>query len=157
MSRTYPGPAEDRLAKPLLLGAAGMVLVAATAVLAAALLPVDVPTTDPAEGEKGIEPVAGDERDLAGLLRQAAGSELIRPAQVRAAVKDTGAAGRLAKMLGLQGVVQIEGTFTAYIAVKDQGVKTVREGDKILDFVVKDLEPGRVVLSLDGVEVQLGR
>ena len=157
MPGMYSGHTEERLARRLTLSAVAMVFVAFAAVVAAALLPIEVPTSAPETGDRGIESAAGPERDLEELLHQAAGSDLIKPAQIQAAVKDTGAARQLAKALTLQGVVQVDETLTAYIEVKDEGVKTVREGDKILDFVVKELKPGKVVLSLDGVEVQLGR
>lgn len=89
------------------------------------------------------------------LLKKMAGRRLIRPSQVQAAVKDTGLADRLAKKLKLQGIVQMKGSYVAYIGVEKQGVKSLKEGEKILDFLVESIKGNEVVLSLDGVQVTL--
>lgn len=91
------------------------------------------------------------------MLSKMAGKELIRPAQVQAAVKDSGAAKTLAKRLKLQGIVQIGDAYTAYVQVEKEGVKSVRKGDTILEFAVKKVEAGKVTLSLDNVEVDLSQ
>ena len=57
--------------------------------------------------------------------------------------------------LKLHGVVQMPSGLVAYIEVKGEGVRDVRKDASILDFVVQDLRPGVVTLSLEGVEVQL--
>ncbi len=95
------------------------------------------------------------QQDVNGLLMRMAGRPLIRPSQVQAAVKDTGAAQRLLKKLKLHGVVQVGSDLVAYVQVDTREVKTVRKGEKLLGFVVKVIEPGRITLSLDGVEVVL--
>ncbi len=107
----------------------------------------------PAEVGLGSEPM--DALDSQSLLLKMAGRRLIRPAQIQAAVKDTGAAQRLLSKLKLQGVVQMGGDHVAYIQVADRGVQTVRVGSSVLDFMVEAVESGRVKLSLDGVEVEL--
>jgi hypothetical protein len=99
---------------------------------------------------------AGGE-DVQPLLAKIAGSRLIRGARIQAAVKDSGAAGRLVKRLRLQGVIQAGSGPMAYILVdKDPAAKAVHEGESVLDFVVEKIEPSRVTLSLEGVEVVLG-
>jgi len=82
-----------------------------------------------------------------------AGKELVKPPQVHAAVKDSGLAGKLAKRLKLEGVVQADEGYSAYIRVDNKALETVRQGQKVLDFTVARIEPGAVTLSLEGVEV----
>jgi len=94
-------------------------------------------------------------RDTQGLVRQVAGRRLIEPPQIQAAVRDTGAAQRLLKQLTLQGVVNLGGTMVAYIGVRNGNVQTLPEGGKVLQFVVKEIQPGHVTLTLDGVDVML--
>lgn len=105
--------------------------------------------------DEGLSRPAGPPPDLDGLLREMAGRRLIRPSQTLAAVRDSGAAAKLLGKLKLQGVVQIADGLVAYVQVDKQGTKTVRAGEKLLDFVVKDIEPSKVTLSLEGVEVSL--
>lgn len=93
--------------------------------------------------------------DASALIRQVAGSRLIRPSQVQAAVKDTGAAARLLERLKLQSVVNMGGESVAYVRVGQEGVRSVRAGGRVLDFVVESVGPGAVKLSLDGVVVTL--
>lgn len=89
------------------------------------------------------------------LARAVAGRRLIRPSQVRAAVKDTGLAARLLERLKLQSVVQMRGEPVAYVKVENAGVTSVRAGGRLLDFEVRQVEPDRVVLVLEGVEALL--
>lgn len=103
-----------------------------------------------------VQPLPKDTHDIQSLLGRVAGACPIRPAQAVAAVKDDGAAARLLKMLKLQGVVQMGDGLVAYIQVEKEGVKTIRQGETILDFVVENVEPGKVTLSLQGVVVVLG-
>jgi len=109
--------------------------------------------------EKGngrrIEPIPQGQPELLSLMRQMAGRRLIKPAQIKAAVKDSGVAGRLAKKLKLQGIVQMGGKPIAYVKVEKQGVKSVRRGDKLLEFLVEKIEPDQVILNLDGVQIKL--
>lgn len=96
-----------------------------------------------------------DTTDLGPLLVRLAGSELIRPARLQAAVKDDGTAMRLAKQLKLQGIIQTGDTHVAYIQVEKQKLEVVRDGDAILEFIVEKVEPHRVTLTLRGVTVTL--
>ena len=91
----------------------------------------------------------------AELARAVAGRRLVRPSQVRAAVKDTGLAAKLLERLKLQSVVQMRGEPVAYVKVENVGVKSVQGGGRLLDFEVRSVEPGRVVLTLEGVEAVL--
>ena len=150
-------PMLPRLASRLMVVAVAMLAAAAVVLLAAVLLPINTPTVPALSNRRDFVTVPDKRRDLARLLDQTAGAELIKPAQIQAAVKDTGVAARLVRQLTLKGVVQIGGELVAYIEVKDQGVKSVKKGQKILEFAVKDMESGKVVLTLDGVEVQLGQ
>lgn len=97
----------------------------------------------------------GPVADTHSLLTKVAGSRLIRPAQVQAAVKDTGAAQRLLERLKLQSVVNMNGEPVAYVRVNKNGVQSVRAGGRLLDFLVESVKPGEVKLSLDGVVVTL--
>jgi len=111
--------------------------------------PVDVarrrPVRGMAEGPKSVEP----------LLGKLAGRRLIRPAQVQAAVQDGGVAAKLLKQLTLRGVAQRNGGRAAYVEVEKGGTKVVRKGDTLLGFLVEDVAPGRVSLSLEGVLLEL--
>ncbi len=93
--------------------------------------------------------------DIKGLRRKISGRQLIRPAQIQAAVRDNGAADKMLKKLTLRGVVQLGKDMVAYVQVGKMGVKSVRRGDKLLELIVKDVEPGMVTLSLKGVNVVL--
>lgn len=117
-------------------------------------VPVDVDTQVSVETRQ-LRPLPTTSGDIEGLLVKMAGVRLIRPAQVRAAVKDTGLAKRLLKRLKLQGVVDMGGEAVAYIQIEKQGVATVKRGQTIMDFVVEKIEPGKVTLSLQGVVVEL--
>lgn len=118
----------------------------------------------PIPGDAELESMGGVSRvpeapeaavTAADLARAVAGRRLIRPSQVRAAVKDTGLAARLLERLKLQSVVQMHGESVAYVKVENGGVKSVRAGGRLLDFEVRQVEPGRVVLVLEGVEAVL--
>jgi hypothetical protein len=106
-------------------------------------------------GNSALPPLPRADRPIQPLLVKMAGRRLIRPSQAQAAVKDSGLTGRLAKKLTLQGIVRVGGTLVAYIHVEKQGVKSVRAGDRILDFLVERMESDRVTLSLEGVQVVL--
>jgi hypothetical protein len=110
-----------------------------------------------AKGE-GFAPIADSKQNLQGVLDRLSSRQtpLISPPQVQAAVKDSGSAAKLVKRLKLQGIVQIGGGYVAYVQVEEQGLKTVKKGESLLDFVVQEVAPGKVVLSLEGVEVVLG-
>jgi hypothetical protein len=138
---------------------AGVIAVVSSVLLAvaAAVAPIGPP---PGHGMRSgtqsvpaLDPVQKDWNDL---VVQVAGSRLIRPVQIQAAVLDSGAAQRLLSRLRLQSVVQIDGAAVAYVRVRDEGVQAVREGGRLLDFMVEAVEPGNVRLSLDGVQVHLG-
>ena len=133
---------------------AGLSLVA---LVAAAIYPVQIDVVGPSvAATEGHESHNYTKPNLSSLLEKMAGRGLIRPPQVVAAVKDTGAAARLAKSLKLQGVVELGGSLVAYIEVEKRRVQALRKGETVLGFVVRDIGPGRVTLSLEGVEVILG-
>lgn len=130
---------------------AGLVCVAV-----AGLAPVDgdAANTVATAGQR-VPRLAGQGVAMAPLLRQVAGSQLIRPAQIQAAVKDTGTAKRLLERLKLQSVVAMRGEPMAYVRVKDGGVRSVRKGDHLLEFYVEEVAAGEVRLTLEGVAVTL--
>lgn len=131
-------------------------VVSASAIAAAIWMPINVDRTNIETGTKQVAIIPTGRRQMSPVLAEMAGRQLIRPAQIRAAVKDTGAAQRLLKELNLQGVIQMGGELAAYIRVKGGGVQSVKKGDKILEFDVVEVTQGKVKLSLQGVEVQLG-
>ena len=140
-----------------LVAAALVALGLASALLAfnaLAAVRVDVGDSQVAAAER-FQPMPTEMLPLEGLLAKTAGRHLIKPTQVQAAVKDSGAAARLVKKLKLQGVVQLGADRLAYIQVEKQGTNAVRSGEKVLEFVVSKIEPGKVTLSLDGVDVEL--
>lgn len=103
-----------------------------------------------------VSPIDAQRKSIQPLLAAAARRVLVKPAQVHAAVRDSGAAKRLIKRLKLQGVLEVDGAMVAYIHLKDDGLRTVREHDTILEFTVERIDPsGRVSLSLEGVQVEL--
>ena len=147
-----------RNARLCLWGASGLLL-ASCGLLALAAWPAaaaDPTASTPAAGRQ-LAPMPTTQPHLQPLLVKIAGRTLIRPAQVQAAVQADGTAERLLKMLKLQGVVQIGETTVAYVHVEKEGVKTVRQGDTILDFTVEKVEPNKVMLNLQGVVVTLGQ
>ncbi len=89
------------------------------------------------------------------LLKKMAGRRLMRPSQIQAAIKDDGRAERLLKALKLQGVVQMGDDYVAYVQIDKRGVRAIRRGEAILGFSVQNVEPGKVTLSLEGVQAVL--
>jgi hypothetical protein len=156
VSATYAASTERALLR-LRRGAAVCGGVAALLLVTAAVVPLV------GQGDSGMttaqrrpRPLPGLKLDLQPVLGEIAKRQLICPAQVQAAVRDTGAAQRLAQQLKLQGVVAVAGEPVAYIQVKDGAVRSVRTGDQLLEFTVKEVKAsGTVTLLLDGVEVQL--
>ena len=145
----------EKIAGRVLLICMTLAVLGGISVALAMTLPMDPGASNLDTASRGglNDPV--DAPDVSLLLETMAGRRLIRPSQVQAAVKDKGVAARLVKKLKLQGVLRMGDTLVAYIAVKDQGVQTLREGEMILEFLVKSIEPGKVTLSLEGVEVVL--
>ncbi len=121
------------------------------------MVPVD-PEGTQREAKMGatLGPLSSREpRSLDLILGKITERRLIRASQLQAAVKDSGVAKQLAKKLKLQGVVQMGDYLVAYIQVDRGVVKSVRKNEKVLDMIVEQIEPDRVTLSLDGVEVVL--
>ena len=102
-----------------------------------------------------VKPLSTTRPGLQPLLSRMAGVVLIRPAAVQAAVKNDGTAERLLKKLKLCGVVELGEERVAYVQVEKEGVRTVRKGQRLLDFVVEDIEGGKLTWSLEGVVVVL--
>ena len=144
-----------RLAGAFMFVGVGLLILAVAGLAWASFAPLN-------HGEETTRAVA-DERvskmpdtsvELKDLLWKMAGNYLIRPAQVTAAVKDSGAAASLAKKLKLEGIVEMGGELCAYIRINKSSRKVV-VNDTILEFVVAKIEPGKVTLDLDGVRVKL--
>ncbi len=133
-----------------------VVILSVLLVLAGLMCPINT-DTQPTSWQKAgdFEPLSVVGPDLGPLFAKMAGRRLIKPSQIKAAVKNTGAAARLLKKLKLQGIVQMGGNSIAYIKVEKKGVKSIRQGDKLLEFVVTKVKSNHVVLELDGVEVEL--
>ena len=133
-------------------------LVLSVALLAAAVfVPIGRTVDASVAAQKALPmlPVMREQEDLQALLARTAGRHLIRPAQVQPAVKDSGNAQLLLKRLKLQGVVEIGSDMTAYIQLDKKEVKSVARGEKVLEFDVESIEPGKVTLSLEAVRVYL--
>lgn len=125
-------------------------------VAASVLLPIgDAEGITHVGGRERVPQLTPPDPALRTVFVKVAGSRLIRPGQIQAAVKDTGAAQRLLARLKLQSVVQLGGESVAYVQVADGGVTKVRRGEHLLDFVVEEIAPGNIRLLLDGVEVNL--
>jgi len=148
--------AADKLSLWLGRGACVLVVTAVVAVLAAALGPINTESPMTSDGGKARPTMAGGGTpNIEPFKAQIARRRLIRPPEVKAAVKDSGAAQRLLEQLKLHGVVRMEREYVAYVEVTERPVRAVRKGEKLLEFVVESVAPGRVVLSLQGVEVIL--
>ncbi len=133
-----------------------VVILSVLLVLAGSMYPINTDTQPPSRRKAGdFEPLSEVRADLVSLFGKMVGRRLIKPSQIKAAVKNTGAAARLLKKLKLQGIVQMGGSSVAYIKVEKKGVKSIRQGDKLLEFVVTKVKSNHVVLELDGVEVKL--
>jgi len=146
----------ERLSLWLACGAGALAVAAVAAVLAAALGPIktDLPmATDRGKARAG--PPAPVAVNIEPLKAQIARRRLFRSPEIKAAVKDSGAARRLLEQLKLHGVVRISQEYVAYIGVAEGPVRAVRKGQKLLEFTVDDVAPGRVILSLEGIEVIL--
>ena len=143
-----------RLTRILLGAAMALASLGAVTVVLAALWPMPRPLAD--SSQSGHLPELSGERagvnELAGALDR---RRLLQPSEVQAAVKDSGAAAEMLARLKLRGVVQIGDQPQAYVMVVDEGDRTVRVGDKLLEFEVQKISPGSVELSLQGVLVQL--
>jgi hypothetical protein len=110
----------------------------------------------PPDHASAIPAPPADARLPEPLLGKIAGRRhLIRAALVQAAVRDTGAAQKLLATLKLQGVVRVSGQYVAYVSVEKNGTATVHQGDTLSRFIVEKIEPGHLVLSLEGVTVTL--
>ncbi len=132
------------------IGAIGLFSISSILLIGSFVIPIHVSNDEWKKAAvKKIVPLPEVGQNLQPLLVKMA-------AQVQAAVKDNGLAQTLLKKLKLQGVIQVGSTLTAYIDVEKQGTQTVKQGEKILDFIVQRIEPGAVTLSLEGVEVTLG-
>jgi len=82
--------------------------------------------------------------------------ELIKPLQSIAAVKDDGAAARMAQRLKLQGIVYMGGQYVAYVAVdKDPSAASLKAGMTVLEFTVVSVEASTITLSREGVQIVL--
>jgi len=81
--------------------------------------------------------------------------EMIRPLQGIAAVKDDGAAAKMASRLQLQGIVNMGGQFVAYVCVDKGSVVAIKTGGTILEFSVLRVEEKTVTLCREGVQVVL--
>ncbi|MCY2926466.1 MAG: hypothetical protein NT031_13700 [Planctomycetota bacterium] len=132
----------ERLARRFLWASLVILAAAVTAVVLAALLPV-VEASQASRPAVRLDPKipAITAASLEALLERVATRELIRPAQHRAAVKDSGVAAQMAKALKLQ----------------KEGTVSVKKGQTVLKFLVKEIQSDRVTLSLEGVEVVLSQ
>ena len=156
MAAEFMLPAGQKLINRFLMGSIVLLLVGLGLVLAAALMPVQIDVGKTAEKQDyQIQLASATPPKIRSLQVKMAGRQLIRPSQAKAAVKDSGAAQKLLKKLKLLGVVQIDKERLAYISIDRQGTKSVRCGEQILGLAVQKIEPGRVTLSLQGVEVVL--
>lgn len=153
-----PDATRGKRASLAALAMAGAALLGGAAFVAwAALCPIE-PVVDLPDATGRI--AGGGDGDGTGelepLVREVAARNLVRPAQVLAAVKDTGAAQAMLKRLQLEGVCDTGSGTVAYVCVDGREHVSVRRGDALLSFAVADVESGRVTLSLEGVEVTLG-
>jgi hypothetical protein len=152
---------ENRLAKVSRRAMAGAVVFAAlslAAVAAAILTPLpsqeaggsgQVPQRVPA-----MQPPHKSWEDLQARIAQEV-QEMIRPLQGIAAVKDDGAAAKMAARLQLQGIVNMGGQLVAYVSVDKGSAVAIKTGGTILEFSVLRVEERTVTLCREGVQVVL--
>ena len=133
-----------------------LVFVCAGVLATALTMPISEAGLENSVGERRLKRIPEVKSDIQPLLNSLAGRELIRPASMQPALKDDGSAQRLLKLLKLQGVIEFDSELVAYVQVEKEGVRTVRAGDKLLEFVVEKVQPSSVTLSLNGVTIALG-
>jgi hypothetical protein len=135
------------------------IIFAATAMVLVILsVLMSIPIEVEAEGSEIVRQftmLQTEKPSIQSLQTKIVNRNLIKPSQAKAAVKNSGAAEQLLKKLKLQGVVQLGSQKVAYIQVEKQGTQKVQAGGKLLGFDVKEVDTGKVVLSLEGVEVEL--
>ena len=117
-------------------------------------IPADGPLPD-GDDRTALASLDQPPADAGPLIDKLAARSLIKATQAQAAVRDTGVSKELLKRLKLQGVVQMPDEMVAYIAVAGEGVCTCRKGERVLEFVIEDIAPGKVVLDLQGVKSTL--
>lgn len=102
-----------------------------------------------------LDAVDQQRADAATLAGEISGRKLLEPAEVQAAVRDSGLAEEMLGKLRLNAIVKVRGKSKAYIMVEEQGVKLVEQGDKVLEFEVQEIGDDHVELTLQGVRVML--
>ncbi|MEM1330084.1 MAG: hypothetical protein AAGG07_05950 [Planctomycetota bacterium] len=123
----------------------------------AVLSPLSLPRADMStDAQTPVPSLTYDGPSPSEITRLVAGSTLIKPSRVQPAVLDTGAAAKLAESLRLQSVVELGDGLSAYVRVRDDGIARVRAGDTLNGLLVESIEGNRMVLSLEGVFVELG-
>lgn len=133
-------------------------VLSALAVAAAVLVPL------PTEGAGGriqtpqrVPTVQPPHKPWDSLQSRIAGQvqEMIKPLQGIAAVKDDGAAAKMAQRLKLQGIVNMDGQYVAYVCVDKGSVVALKTGGTVLEFSVLNVEEKTVTLCREGVQVVL--
>ncbi len=96
---------------------------------------------------------------LEHYLKMARKRELFRPSVPLPAEKKLGqtTAEELAKRFKFLGVSGTKPNLSALVAVAKAGVKTVRQGERLEDFVVKEISSGQLTLELNEDIVVLKR
>ena len=133
-----------------------LIALALVAILIASLLPISASSDSayiPRHNQSDL--LLPSDEDVKAMKAEMAGRRLVRPLQIRAAVRDTGAAAKLLERLKLCGIVQVGDERVAYIQIGNNGLATVRAGQNVSEFVVKSVNKSDVVLSLEGVEAVL--
>jgi len=144
------------LARAMLTGGAVVAALSSVLLVAALMYPIGFGGHLPGpDRPRQVSLLAPPQTDTDALVGKMTGRRVLRPSQIQAAVKDDGRAERLAKALRLQGVVRMGQDYVAYVQIDRQGVKGIRRGETILGFAVEKVEPGKVTLSLKGVQVLL--
>jgi len=103
---------------------------------------------------KDLKVARVDVNQLAGRLT---GRGLLSPGRFKPTVQEEDTAQKLAERFKLQGVARIGNDMVAYVRIENQGVRAVRRGQRLMEFEVQAVEPGRLILSLNGSEVELAR
>ncbi len=144
------------MAKVLFVGGSALLAMSFVLFLAALLWPIRSATQEHnATSRLQVALLDAPKQQTDGLFKKMAGRRLMRPSQIQAAVKDDGRAEKLLKALKLQGVVQLGTDYVAYVQIDKQGVRAIRSGETILGFSVENIEPGKVTLLLEGVQIFL--
>ena len=145
--------------------AGGYLLVAALGGLAVYLWRAPLPSLavpQIADGSTASQPAGGRDRSKASLevcLRQVKMRDLFKPSIPVPSEDKIGksTAQELANRLQFVGIMEEAGVLAALVFIPNRGPGTFHVGDRVAEFVLKDVQPDRLILELGDEEAILKR